>query len=65
VTHLHEPLHNRRSPHYIVVPKGHVPYVPHEEASKGLALTAREIGKLLERLGWKRSETHRGRHPVK
>lgn len=65
VTHLHDPMHSRRSPHYIVVPKGQVPYLPYSDASKGLALTAREIGKLLETLGWKRSETNRGRHPVK
>jgi hypothetical protein len=37
VTHLDDPLHNQRSPHYIVVPRGKLPY-----GTRPLAVTARD-----------------------
>lgn len=64
-THLHDPMHNRRSPHYIVVPSGEVTYLPHRGPMKHLALSARDVAKLLSKAGWTRSEGNRGRHPVK
>jgi predicted RNA binding protein YcfA (HicA-like mRNA interferase family) len=63
-THLLDPLHNRLSSHYVVVPRGQVPYLPHVAPPKGLAVGHRELEKMLTRLGWERQKT-RGRHPVK
>lgn len=64
-THLLDPLHNRRSAHYIVVRRGHIPYVPHLAGPpKELSLTHRDVACLLTSLGWERWVSG-GRHPVK
>lgn len=64
-THLLDPLHNRKSPHYIVVRRGQVPYLPHVAGPpKELSLTYRDIERCLTRLGWERT-INGGRHPVK
>ena len=57
-THLHDPLHNRLSNHYVVVAVGEVPFMPYKE----LSASPRELGRLLERLGWRRSTG--GRHSI-
>jgi predicted RNA binding protein YcfA (HicA-like mRNA interferase family) len=64
-THLLDPLHNRRSPHYIVVRRGNVPYLPHTAGPpKELSLTNRDLERCLVSLGWQRI-INGGRHPVK
>ena len=63
-THLLDPFHNRRSPHYIVVRRGQVPYLPHIRPPKELSLTNRELEGYLVRLGFQKTLTS-GRHPVK
>jgi predicted RNA binding protein YcfA (HicA-like mRNA interferase family) len=64
-THLLDPLHNRRSPHYVVVRRGQVPYLPHVAGPpKELSLTHRDVERYLGVLGWKKT-INGGRHPVK
>jgi hypothetical protein len=64
-THLLDPLHNRRSPHYIVVRRGQAPYLPHVPGPpRALSLTNLGLERCFVQLGWTR-QFGGGPHPVK